>query len=98
MICVICDKTLPDDVTFSDYHHLIPKSKKGKDVIRIHRICHNKIHSIWTEKELAKHYNTPDKIREHPDMCEFIAWVKNKPDDFYVKTRDSVTRKSKRRK
>jgi hypothetical protein len=98
MICVICKRELPEDPHYSDEHHLIPKSKKGKDTVLIHRLCHNKIHSIWTEKELADYYNTPERIREHPEMRKFIKWFSKKPIDFYVKTKDSNDRKSKRRR
>lgn len=98
MICDICGRKIPDDLTCSDEHHLIPKSKKGKDTIRIHKVCHNKIHSIWTEKELAKYYHTPSRILENEEMQNFVKWLSNKPEDFYIKTKDSNDRKRKRRR
>lgn len=98
MICEICYKEIPEDPFFSDDHHLIPKSKRGKDVIKIHRICHNKIHSLWTEKELMEYYHTPERIRQHQEMKAFISWLKNKPNDFYVKTKDSTNRRKKRKR
>lgn len=98
MICVICNREIPDDPYYSDAHHLIPKSKKGKDVITIHRVCHNKIHSVWTEKELADYYNTPERILSHIEMQKFVKWMRNKPIDFYIKTKDSNVRKQKRRR
>ena len=87
-----------DDKTSNDDHHLIPKCKKGKDVIRIHKICHRKIHSLWTEKELVDYYHTLTRIREHDEMIKFIKWVSKKPDDYYSGTKDSNVRKSKRRR
>jgi len=98
MFCEICGREIPDDPFYSDDHHLIPKSKRGKDVVRIHRVCHNKIHSVWSEKELADYYHTPERIKTHPEMIKFISWMQNKPIDFYVKTKDSNVRKSKRRR
>lgn len=98
MICVICDREMPDDSFYSDDHHLIPKSKRGKDVVRIHRVCHNKIHSVWSEKELADYYNTPERIKTHPEIIKFVKWMRNKPIDFYIKTKDSNVRKDKRRR
>ena len=70
-------------------HHLIPKSKQGKygEKILLHTICHNKIHSIWTEAELAGYYHTPERILSHPDMKKFVRWVSKKPLDFYTKTK-----------
>ena len=98
MICAICERPLPDDHLTVDKHHWIPKSKKGKDTSLLHKVCHRKIHSMWSENELRDYYNTPDVIRENSDMAKFILWVQNKPDDYYTSTRDSVVRKSKRRR
>jgi hypothetical protein len=97
-VCPLCSREMLDDGISTDLHHWIPKSKKGSDVSRIHKICHNKIHSLWTENELRDYYNTPERILSHPDMKKFVKWLKRKPADFYVKTRDSNIRKGKRRR
>jgi len=87
-VCVICNRPMIKD-KFVNQHHLIPKAKNGKhtDKITIHSICHNKIHSIWTESELAGHYHTVERLLENPDMRKFIKWVSKKPNDFYSKTK-----------
>ena len=92
-MCPICDREMIDG-KFIDKHHLIPKSKNGKytDTITLHRICHEKIHSIWTESELVSYYNTPARMKENADLCKFIKWVKKKPYDFFVKTKMSNAR------
>lgn len=69
----------------ADEHHLIPKSFKGKVTETIHRVCHTKIHSVFTEKELAVHYHTFDRLKEHDEIKKFIKWVAKKPPDFYTK-------------
>ena len=97
-LCSICGREILDDGVSTDLHHWIPKSKKGSDVSRIHKICHNKIHSLWTENELRDYYNTPERILSHPDMRKFVKWLKRKPADFYVKTKDSNVRRGKRRR
>lgn len=94
MNCPICDRPLSN----ADKHHLIPKCKKGSDTVEIHKVCHRKIHSLWTENELRDYYHTVERIREHPDMEKFIKWLKKKPDDYYTGTKDSNTRKFKRRR
>ena len=98
MICVICGRSMADDGTTSDKHHFVPKCRSGKESFRIHKICHRKIHSLWTEKELEREYNTPERILEHEDMIKFVNWVSKKPDNFYNKIPDSNVRKSKRRR
>lgn len=98
IICPVCNRIIPADPTVANKHHLTPKSRGGKDehTILLHLICHNKIHSLWTEKELADTYNTIDMILTHPDMQKFNKWIKNKPIDFITKTKDSQVRRSKR--
>ena len=40
-ICGICDRPLG---TMSiDEHHLIPKTFKGKEKVKVHKICHRKV-------------------------------------------------------
>lgn len=92
VICPLCDRTIPDSQ--KDAHHLIPKSKGGKRTEFLHRICHKQVHALFTETELAVEFNTAEVLRTHPEMQKFIAWVKNKPNDFYEKTRKSSRLKS----
>lgn len=94
-LCPICNRELPDNY---EEHHLIPKTFKGKELIKIHPVCHRKLHATFSEREMQKYYNTIERLLEHEDIKTFVEWVKNKPIDFYIKTKDSNTRKSKRRK
>jgi len=84
-ICVICKRKL-GNVNISK-HHLIPKSRGGKksELIIIHNICHQKIHSIFTEKELKRNYNTVEKLVTHESMIKFINWVAKKDPAYYQK-------------
>jgi hypothetical protein len=45
--CPICDRDMWKGNTI-DKHHFIPKCRGGKDSQYLHKICHRKIHSIWT--------------------------------------------------
>ena len=65
-----------------DKHHLIPKSLGGKDVIEVHKICHQKIHSLFSERELLKNYNTIEKLLTHPDIINFVKWVQKKAPEY----------------
>jgi hypothetical protein len=86
--CPICTRQMTEN-SYADEHHLIPKSQGGKysEKIKLHRICHDKIHSIWTESQLAGYYNTVERIINHQEMQTFIKWVKKRPPEFYVKTK-----------
>lgn len=67
-------------------HHLVPKSRKGRDTVELHHICHRKIHSIFSEKELADHYHTMERLLNHPEVAKFVKWVAKRPPGFYSKT------------
>ncbi|HWY34578.1 MAG TPA: hypothetical protein VNX68_08020, partial [Nitrosopumilaceae archaeon] len=55
----------------------------GENVLLLHKICHNKVHSVFNEKELARTYSNIEKILENEDIQKFVNWVKKKPLDFY---------------
>lgn len=79
--CPICGRDMIPGRSLNE-HHLIPKKYKGKETITIHRICHSKIHSLFTEKELERYYHTPERIMEHEEMIKFVKWVRKKPPEF----------------
>ncbi|KGM50050.1 hypothetical protein [Pseudooceanicola atlanticus] len=86
-ICPLCLRPIPETAK-SSLHHLVPKLKGGKGgpVIRVHQICHNEIHATLTEAELARDYDTPEKLRAHPRLAKFFAWVAKRPPGFHSKT------------
>ena len=90
-ICPLCGRTLGD--VNVDRHHLVPKTFKGKEQFFVHKICHRKIHSVFTERELLRKYHTWEALREDPDIQLFIEWVGRKPPAFYAMT---ATSKKKR--
>ena len=55
----------------------------------LHRVCHRQIHALLTETELARQYATVAALLAHPELSSFVAWVKTKPEDFFVPTRKS---------
>ena len=45
------------------------------------KACHGMIHAVLTEKQLAEHYNSIERLLEHEEVACFVAWVaKQKPD------------------
>lgn len=96
-MCPICKRPLTGIVDLDQEHHLVPKTFKGKETIRIHRICHQKIHATFSERELANYYHTPARLLEHEEMQKFVKWVSKKDPTFYDKNNDTKERKRKRR-
>ena len=85
--CPLCGRPIPPQQR--DAHHLVPKSKGGRGTVDLHRICHRQIHAVLTETELARHYHSVPQLLAHPALQSFVAWVRTKPDDFFVRTRKS---------
>ena len=83
-ICWLCERPLGE---VTEWHHPIPKSKKGKLKFPVHPICHQTIHATFTNGQLAKAFATAEALRGHEDIGRFIDWVAGKPPDFYAPTK-----------
>ncbi len=81
--CSLCGRTLAAPY---DKHHIVPKSKGGRQTVYLHKICHRKIHSLLSEAELKHVFNSIDKLKEHPEISKFIKWISNKPPSLYKRT------------
>lgn len=86
-VCPLCGRPIP--ASQRDAHHLLPKSRGGRETITLHRICHRQIHAVITEKHLAENYCSISALLGHPEIAKFVTWVRRKPDDFYERTRKS---------
>lgn len=60
---------------------------------RVHRICHRKIHSTFTDRELADGLHEWPALRAHPSMRDFIRWVADKSPDFHRRNRTARRRR-----
>lgn len=81
-ICALCSRQLEPPY---NRHHLIPLSRggKGTPTILLHKICHDKIHAVFSEVELKRHYYTIERIQQHEAIAKFIKWVSKKEPHFY---------------
>jgi len=93
--CPLCLRSM--SLNNSDEHHLIPKTFKGKETVRLHKICHQKCHSVVSEKEMQKYYHTIERLLEHNEIQKFVKWVSKKHPDFYDVSNDTIRRKNKRK-
>lgn len=86
--CALCGRRIPSSARQSE-HHLVPKSRGGTfgPTVLLHQICHNVIHALFSEKELARRLSDVEALRAEPEVATFIAWVRTKPDDFHAPTR-----------
>lgn len=74
--CPLCRRIPPS----FEKHHLTPRCKKGgkRGTILLCIDCGDQIHQLFTNKELAKEYNTLEKLLANPKIQKWIEWVKNK--------------------
>ena len=86
-ICPLCLRPIPPDVPHS-LHHLVPRLKGGKSgpTVLMHHICHKEIHATLTEAELARSFNTPEALRNHPRLARFADWIAKRPAGFLSKS------------
>lgn len=85
--CVLCGRSIPSHAR-SSRHHLKPKLKGGGqgETVLLHQVCHATIHAHFSETELARRLTEPEALRREPVLAAFIEWVRDKPDDFHVRT------------
>jgi uncharacterized protein YlaI len=80
-------------------HHLIPKALHNKPYVQktfakseritatlwVCRACHNQIHRLFSEKELALVYNSREALMADERLQTFVAWLAAKPPGFTPK-------------
>lgn len=84
--CPICGRPMFKGASV-DRHHWQPKSRGGTEAVYLHRICHRKLHSIFSNKELAAGLAAPEQVRQHPEIQRFIRWVRRQPPERVLRHR-----------
>ena len=86
-MCVLCGRRPKVGTT---EHHLIPRQchsnkwfkkrftrRQMETTISVCRACHNAIHRfIPNHKDLARHYNTMEKLLSNEELAAFVVWVR----------------------
>lgn len=83
-VCPLCQRVIPP--ALESKHHLVPKLKGGKttedNIVVLHRPCHDKVHAVFTEAELARNYASIDALLTDPEIAKFVTWISKRPIDF----------------
>lgn len=82
--CWLCARPFESRV---QWHHLVPKSKKGRETVPVHPICHRAIHKNFSNAELARFGDDRARLLANEKLRGFVEWVTNKPPDFHAPTR-----------
>ncbi|HEV2080646.1 MAG TPA: HNH endonuclease [Allosphingosinicella sp.] len=84
LCCFLCGRPTGEKV---QWHHVVPRSRGGREKAAVHPICHRTIHATLTNKELERSYSTGEALRAHPEIAKFLQWVSGKDPDFHAPTR-----------
>jgi uncharacterized Fe-S cluster-containing protein len=82
--CWLCARPLGERV---QWHHPVPKAKKGRVTVPVHPICHRTIHAHFTNAQLSRIGEDLETVLAHEEVGKFVKWVKDKPPDFHAPTR-----------
>ncbi|QYU69931.1 hypothetical protein J4558_07355 [Leptolyngbya sp. 15MV] len=69
------------------WHHPVPKARKGKVKVAVHPICHQAIHANFTISELARIGADRERLLANEGLAKFVRWIADKPPDFHAPTR-----------
>lgn len=77
--CWLCGRPTGKTIV---WHHPIPKSRGGRDVVPMHSICQQTLIANFTDSELQRHGMEAAPLLENPNVRKFVDWVANKDPDF----------------
>lgn len=82
--CWLCERPLGQRV---EWHHPVPKSRKGRQTVPVHPICHRTVHAQIDNKTLADVGFDRDRLISEAGLSDFLRWIADKPPDFHAATR-----------
>lgn len=86
IICPVCDQETAENN--SSKHHVVPKSRGGRDTVRICNTCHKQLHALFTNKELAQ-IETIEALKEFESVQKYVLWKGKKGFAGKLKTKKS---------
>jgi hypothetical protein len=77
--CWLCGRPTGKTIV---WHHPIPKSRGGRDVVPMHPICQQTLITNFTNSELQRHGMNVEGLLDNPAIRKFVDWVAKKDPDF----------------
>lgn len=81
--CWLCARPIGKTIV---WHHPVPKSRGGRDVVPMHPICQQTLIANFTNSELQRHATDVDGLLANPNVRKFVDWVAKKDPDFTATT------------
>lgn len=79
VLCWLCGRPTGKTIT---WHHPVPKSRGGRDVVPMHSICQQTLMGNFTNSELQRAGMDVETLLANPNVRKFVDWVANKDPDF----------------
>lgn len=77
--CWLCGRPTGKTIV---WHHPVPKSRGGRDVVPMHPICQQTLIANFTNSELQRYGMDVEGLLASPPVRKFVDWVANKDPDF----------------
>jgi hypothetical protein len=81
--CWLCGRALGKTTV---WHHPVPKSRGGRDVVPMHPICQQTLVANFSNSELQRHALDVEALLANPNVRKFVDWVAKKDPDFTATT------------
>lgn len=77
--CWLCGRPTGKTIV---WHHPVPKSRGGRDVVPMHAICQQTLIAHFTTSQLQRFGMDVEALLAEPAIRKFVDWVANKDPDF----------------
>ena len=81
--CWLCGRPTGKSIV---WHHPVPKSRGGTDVVPMHAICQQTLIANFSNSELQRYGTDVEALLANPSVRKFVDWVANKDPDFTAAT------------
>lgn len=83
VLCWLCGRPTAKNIV---WHHPVPKSRGGSDVVPMHPICQQTLIANFSNSELQRHGMNVEGLLANPNVRKFVDWVSSKDPDFTATT------------
>ena len=81
--CWLCGRPTGKTIV---WHHPVPKSRGGRNVVPMHPICQQTLIANFTNSEMQRHALDVNALLANPSVRKFVDWVAKKDPDFTATT------------
>lgn len=93
LICPLCNR----DVPRVSAHHMVPKSRGGRETLDICQDCHGMIHALFPNKALERNLSSLDDLKSHPEFAAWLKWISTRPANRRYRPKRSRKMRNRRR-